>query len=240
VTFPADVRGAAAILAAPNAGMMTARATSAAEEIEFPSAGRTIQGWIVKPPAFVRERRYPLIIDVQDSPRRMCGIELSLRARIFAARGFVVLCANPRGSPGFGEEFGNLLRTRDPGDDFNDLMAGVDYLVHQGLVDPERVHIIGGLLAAWAIGQTDLFRSAVAVDPVVVYGAAPDRSPIFYTGQFHTPTLVIDRGAGTGASDLYSALRARRIEAALVHDLGEQTPTRQAAQMQAILDWFQR
>ena len=240
VTFPADVRGAGAILAAPNAGLLAARATSAAEEIEFPSAGRTIQAWIVKPPAFELGRRYPLIVDVQDSPRRMCGIEFSLRTQIFAAHGFVVLCANPRGTPGFGEEFGNLLRTRDPGDDFDDLMAGVDYLARQGFVDPARVHVIGGLLAAWAIGQTDRFRSAVAVDPVVVYGAAPDRSPIFYADQFHTPTLVIDRGAGTGAIDLYSALRARRIETALVHDPGEQTPTRQDAQMQAILDWFQR
>jgi dipeptidyl aminopeptidase/acylaminoacyl peptidase len=42
----------------------------------------------------------------------MCGGEFRLRAQIFAARGFVVLCANPRGTPGYGEEFGNLIRSR--------------------------------------------------------------------------------------------------------------------------------
>ncbi|HTS65934.1 MAG TPA: prolyl oligopeptidase family serine peptidase [Candidatus Acidoferrales bacterium] len=232
-TFPVDVAGAPSTLASPNADLLAARITSPPEEIRFPSDGRTIQGWIVKPPAFDRARRYPLILDVQDAPRRMCGVEFSLRTQILAARGFVVLCANPRGTPGFGEEFGNLLRARDPGDDFDDLMRAADYLVAKGLADPARIHIIGGLLAAWAIGQTDRFRSAVAVDPVVVYGGGPLRSPINYADNFRTPTLVIDTGVGPGASALYSALQARRIDTELLTLSG-------APQLESILSWLTR
>lgn len=225
LTFPVDVPGAPALLASPNAPLLAARNTSAPEEIHFPSAGRAIQGWITRPPGFDRARRYPLVLDVRDAPRRMCGLGFDLRAQILAARGFVVLCANPRGTPGFGEEFGNLLRTRDPGDDFDDLMRGADYLIAQGFIDPARMHIIGGPLAAWAIGQTDRFRSAVAVDPPAVNGTDPER--------LHTPTLVIDTGTGKGAYDMYSALRARRIDTELLRVWGPQ-------QLEAILSWLAR
>ena len=91
----------------------------------------------------------------------MYGVDFNLRAQIFAARGFVVLCANPRGTPGYGEVFGNLLRTRDPGDDFDDLMRGVDFVAAKGYIDTSRLAVAGGLVAAWAIGHTDRFRRAV-------------------------------------------------------------------------------
>ena len=46
----------------------------------------------------------------------MYGPGFDLPAQIFAARGYAVLCANPRGTPGYGEAFGNLLPTGVPGD----------------------------------------------------------------------------------------------------------------------------
>ena len=140
---------------------MAERDLGAIEEISTPSGGKTIQGWIVKPPAFDAAKKYPLLVDIDDAPRRMCGDDFRLRAQIFAARGFVVLCANPRGTPGYGEEFGNLIRSRFPGDDFDDIMRGVDYLISKGTIDPARLSISGGLLAAWAIGHTERFHAAV-------------------------------------------------------------------------------
>jgi acylaminoacyl-peptidase len=165
----------------------------------------------------------------------MCGAEFNLRSQIFAARGFAVLCANPRGTPGFGEEFASLLRSRNPGDDFDDLMRGADYLINQGIADAGRIHIIGGVTAAWAIGQTERFRSAVAIDPVL-FGADPQRSPMFHADSFRTPTLVIDTGAGPGAAELHAALQARRIESPLV-SLPSRSP---ALQLETILSWLAR
>src|SRR6185503_7745983 len=100
------------------------------------------------------------IVDVADDPRRMYGVEFSLRDQILAAAGFIVLCANPRGTPGYGEQFGHLLKTRYPGDDFDDLMRGVDFLAAKDYVDPGRIAVAGGLVAAWAIGHTDRFSAA--------------------------------------------------------------------------------
>ncbi len=53
-----------------------------------------------------------------------------------AAKGYVVLFTNPRGSTSYGQEFGNLIQYRYPGDDYKDLMAGVDEVVKRGYVDP--------------------------------------------------------------------------------------------------------
>ena len=143
VTFPVDLPAKPVKLAAANTALLAERDTGAVEEIQYASDGKTIQGWIVKPPAFDAAQKYPLLVDVDDAPRRMCGPEFRLRAQIFAARGFVVLCANPRGTPGYGEEFGNLIRSRFPGDDFDDLMRGVDHLIAKGYIDPARLSISG-------------------------------------------------------------------------------------------------
>jgi dipeptidyl aminopeptidase/acylaminoacyl peptidase len=235
ITFPVDVRGEPAKLASPNGALLAARETHTPEEIQWTSAGHAIQGWVVKPPG----RGSPLILDVQDSPRRMCGAEFNLRAQIFAARGSAVLCANTRGTPGFGEEFASVLRTRNPGDDFDDLMRGADYLAEQGLADPAKVHIMGGVLAAWAIGQTNRFRSAVAIDPVL-FGGDPQRSPMFYADNFRTPALVIDTGMGPGASELYTALKSRRVDSAFVSFPAPRRPSHDVLQLETILNWLAR
>jgi acylaminoacyl-peptidase len=240
VTFPVDLPGAPATLTAIDSALFAARATTTPEEIHFTSAGKSIQAWMVKPPAFDPARRYPVVLDVQDSPRRMCGVEFNLRAQILAARGFVVLCANPRGTPGFGEEFANLLATRNPGDDFDDLMRAADHLAAQSFADPARIHILGGMLAAFAVGQTERFRSAIAVDPVVVIPERPQLSPILLSENFRTPTLVIDTAFASGARQLYEALQTRRVESALMAVPGSSAPSRRVLMLDAIAAWLAR
>ena len=61
-----------------------------------------------------------------------------------AAKDYVVLFTNPRGSTSYGQEFGNLIQYRYPGDDYKDLMAGVDEVVKRGYVDPNRLGVTGG------------------------------------------------------------------------------------------------
>jgi dipeptidyl aminopeptidase/acylaminoacyl peptidase len=265
VMFPVDLQAKPVRLAAANSALLAERDLGAIEEIQYPSDGKSIQGWIVKPPAFDAEKKYPLLVDVDDAPRRMCGSEFRLRAQIFAARGFVVLCANPRGTPGYGEEFGNLIRSRFPGDDFDDLMRGVDHLVAKSYIDPTRLAISGGLLAAWAIGHTNRFHSAVvhhaiadwttdvAHAPDGLYRAAawmgampwddPDQyvkhSPVYFAENFRTPTLVIAGDRNPGAEELYFALQARKVDSALVH-LGAPRPGQVILEWEATLAWLER
>jgi acylaminoacyl-peptidase len=266
VAFAVDLPGKAVKLAAVNEGLLAEREWAAAEEVQYVSGGKTIQAWIVKPPGFDPKRKYPLLLDVEDDPRRMCGAEFRLRAQVFAARGMVVLCANPRGTPGYGEEFGNLIHSRYPGDDFDDLMAGVDAIAAKGFIDTGRIGIAGGLLAAWAIGHTGRFHSAVTRDPIADWVAeaasAPDglyraaawmgampwddpaqysqHSPIYFAGSFRTPTLVIARGNNPGAEELYFALQARRADSAFVRLPEAARPSQTVLEWETTLAWLSR
>jgi acylaminoacyl-peptidase len=266
IVFPVDLPAKPLRLAAANASLLAERISGTIEEIQYPSDGKTIQGWIVKPPAFDAARKYPLLVDVDDAPRRMCGVEFRLRAQIFAARGFVVLCANPRGTPGYGEEFGNLIRSRFPGDDFDDLMRGVDHLIAKGFIDPARLAISGGLLAAWAIGHTDRFHAAVVqhaiADWLTDVSHAPDgiyrsvawmgampwddpdqhvkHSPVYFAANFKTPTLVIAGATDPAAEELYFALQARKVESALVRLGQTERPSQVILQWEAILGWLEK
>jgi acylaminoacyl-peptidase len=266
ITFPVDLPAKPVTLAAPNRGLLEAREPGATEEIQYASDGKTIQGWIVKPPGFDEARKYPLLVDIDDAPRRMCGPEFRFRAQYFAAKGFVVLCANPRGTPGYGEEFGNLIRSRFPGDDFDDLMKGVDYLIGKGFIDPGRLTIKGGLLAAWAIGQTTRFHAAIAVRPIAdwvtevasardgLYRAAawmgampwddPDQyrkhSPLYFAGNFKTPTLVIAGDGDPGSEQLLFALRTRNVECRRLRLSDDPRPGEQMATWEAMAQWAAR
>jgi acylaminoacyl-peptidase len=244
-----DVADSPRVVAAPNAELLKSRMAGEVEEIAFRSGGREMQGWITRPPG--ESGRYPLLVDFEEAPRRMCGGEFRLRAQIFAAAGFAVLCANTRGSPGYGEAFGNVLRTGFPDDVFADVMAGVDAAAGRSYVDGSRVGIVGGLMASWAIGHTDRFHAAVAVRPVMDLAAEatvggyrgvpwddPDlfvrHSPLYSGGGFRTPTLVIAGEHDVAADELCFALRMRKMEYARVHT---DDP---AVEIEAAIGWLRR
>ncbi len=139
----------------------------APEELKYRSFdGLEIQAWIQKPPGFDPSKKYPLILNVHGGPHAAYGATFSHEFQWMAAKGYVVLYPNPRGSSSFGLDFGNVIQHRYPGDDHKDLMLGVDELIRRGYVDPKRLGITGGsgggLLTNWAITQTDRFAAAVA------------------------------------------------------------------------------
>lgn len=176
---PGDIAAAALdhpeprILTAVNDDLWLTRRLGQVEEIVYPSSkdGREIQGWIVKPPDFEPSRKYPLILEIHGGPFANYGPRFDLEKQLMAARGYVVLYTNPRGSTSYGEEFGNLIHHAYPGDDFFDLDSGVDAMVKLGYIDPDQLFVTGGsgggVLTCWMIGRTDRFRAAVTVYPVI-------------------------------------------------------------------------
>lgn len=132
---------------------------------------RKIQGWILKPPAFDANRKYPLILEIHGGPFANYGDRFDLEKQLMAASGYVVVYVNPRGSTSYGGEFGNLIHHAYPGDDFYDLNSGVDAVVAKGYVDPNRVYVTGGsgggVLTCWMVGHTTRFKAAVTVYPVI-------------------------------------------------------------------------
>ncbi len=184
-----------------------------------------IQGWIVKPPDFDAAKKYPLILAIHGGPHGMYGVSFNFSWQHHAAKGYVVLYTNPRGSSGYGSAFGNAIKRAYPGKDYDDLMAGVDSLINRGYVDRDNLFVYGcsggGVLTSWIVGQTSRFAAASANCPVTNWmsfvgttdGASwyrnfdhlpwedPSehlrRSPIMYVGNVTTPTMLM-----TGENDL--------------------------------------
>jgi dipeptidyl aminopeptidase/acylaminoacyl peptidase len=137
------------------------------EEISYQSFdGKKIQAWVQKPPGFTAGKKYPLILDIHGGPHAAYGYIFEHEFQWMAAKGYVVLYPNPRGSTTYGQDFGNVIQYRYPGDDFKDLMAGVDELVRKGYIDEKKMGVTGGsgggLLTNWVVGHTNRFAAAVA------------------------------------------------------------------------------
>jgi len=156
---------------------------TAPEEISYPSFdGTQIHALVQKPPGFDASKRYPLILNIHGGPHAAYGYTFFHEMQWMAAKGYVVLYPNPRGSSTYGQDFGNLIQFRYPGDDHKDLMAGVDELIRRGYVDPGRLGITGGsgggVLTNWAITQTDRFAAAVSQRSIADWGG------FWYTSDF--------------------------------------------------------
>ncbi len=182
---------------------------------------RQIQGWVVKPPGFDPNKKYPLILEIHGGPFANYGDRFSAEMQYYAAAGYVVLYVNPRGSTSYGEDFANLIHHKYPAGDYDDLMDGVDAVIAQGYVDPNNLFVTGGsgggILTAWVVGKTNRFKAAVAAKPVInwysfvlITDAYPyfsnywfpgvpweheehyfRRSPISLVGNVTTPTMLI-------------------------------------------------
>jgi dipeptidyl aminopeptidase/acylaminoacyl peptidase len=137
------------------------------EEIWYTSFdGKKIQAWAQKPPNFDPAKKYPLILNIHGGPHSAYGWVFDHEFQWMAAKGYVVLYPNPRGSTSYGQDFGNIIQYRYPGDDYKDLMAGVDEMVKRGYIDPQKLGVTGGsgggLLTDWTVTQTHRFHAAVA------------------------------------------------------------------------------
>lgn len=193
------------------------------EEIWYESShdGQKIQGWIVTPPGFDPDKKYPLILEIHGGPFASYGPHFSAEVQLYAAAGYVVLYTNPRGSTSYGKAFGNEIHHNYPGQDYDDLMSGVDAVIEKGYVNEDSLYVTGGsgggVLTAWIVGKTDRFNAAVVAKPVINwysfvltsdgvdtyykywFPGLPwnyrdhymDRSPISLVGNVTTPTMLL-------------------------------------------------
>ena len=183
--------------------------------------GKRIQAWVQRPPNFDSSKKYPMILNIHGGPHAAYGYTFDHEIQWMAAKGYVVLYPNPRGSTSYGQDFANIIQFHYPGDDHKDLMAGVDELIKRGWVDPEKLGVTGGsgggVLTNWAIGHTDRFKAAVSQRSIADwrdfwytadfalfqptwFRAAPwedeadfkARSPITYIDKIKTPLMLIE------------------------------------------------
>jgi dipeptidyl aminopeptidase/acylaminoacyl peptidase len=192
------------------------------EEVWFKGPdGNDLQGWILKPPGFDPNQKYPSILEIHGGPQTQYGKFFMHEFYYLAAGGYVVYFSNPRGGRGYGEEHTRAIHTRWGTHDYDDLMAFTDLMTEKPYIDTDRMGVTGGsyggYMTVWIIGHTDRFAAGVTQrcvsNFVSMWGSsdfnwvfqeqlknkAPfedlqtywDRSPIKYIANAKTPTLVI-------------------------------------------------
>ncbi len=137
--------------------------------------GTRVQGWILKPPGFVPTKTYPAILQIHGGPHAAYGATFTHEFSWMAARGYVVIYTNPRGSTSYGQHFGNVIQHNYPGDDYKDIIAALDEVVGRGYIDTSRVGVTGGsgggLLTNWALTRTTRFKAAVSQRSIADWAA---------------------------------------------------------------------
>lgn len=190
-----------------------------------------IEGLVTYPKNYNQNRKYPLILYIHGGPASVfsqtyTGAGAAFPIQAYAEQGYVTLRPNPRGSGGYGSDF----RIANRGDwgfgDYEDIMAGVDYLISENIVHPDSMCVTGlsygGFMTSWIIGNTNRFKAAVDVAGVTNLLSftnttdIPDfipqyfgfehwenpeiylkHSPMLYVKNIKTPTLILH-----GAADL--------------------------------------
>ncbi len=128
-----------------------------------------IEGWLYLPTLQAGERP-PLVLDVHGGPTLAWCESYVHDFQVLAGMGYAVLAANPRGSIGYGEEFCRKIINDWGGDDYRDLMRGLDHVIATEPVDGSRLAITGasygGYMTCWAVTQSQRFKAAIARNPV--------------------------------------------------------------------------
>ncbi len=206
-----------------NQGLLGHRSLGKVEEVWYKSSvdQRDIQAWVVYPPGYDPDKKYPFLVENHGGPIANYGDRFSAEMQLYAAAGYIVFYPNARGSTSYGEEFANLLYNNYPGEDYNDVMDGVDFCIDKGIAQEDQLFVTGGsaggIMTAWIIGKNNRFEAAVVAKPVMNwisktlvadnyfryansrYPGQPwenfegywNFSPISLVGNVETPTMVL-------------------------------------------------
>ena len=156
-----------------NSDVFTGKMIPATELLTTPSSydKRAVEAWVVKPPNFDPAKRYPLLLEIHGGPHTAYGPTFAAEVQMYAAAGYVVVYANPRGSTSYGDEFGALIHHNYPSQDYDDLMSVVDATIAKYSVDPAKLFVTGGsgggTLTAWIVGMNNRFAAAMVQKPVI-------------------------------------------------------------------------
>jgi len=154
-----------------------------AEDLWYTSFdGKKIHTFVQKPPHFDPTKKYPLILNIHGGPHAAYGNTFDHEMQWMAAKGYLLLYPNPRGSTTSGQDFANIIQHHYPGDDATDLLLGVDEMVKKGWADPTKLAVTGGsgggVLTNWIVTHDQRFKAAASQRSI------SDWSGFWYTADF--------------------------------------------------------
>jgi dipeptidyl aminopeptidase/acylaminoacyl peptidase len=192
------------------------------EDVTYKGAdGADVQMFIVYPPDFDPNKKYPLVLMIHGGPHGTFGNFWHYRwnAHLFAAPGYVVAMPNFHGSTTFGQDFAISIHGEHANKPFMDIMKGTDYMIERGFIDETRMAATGGsyggYMVSWIAGHTDRYAALVNHAGVYdlhlqfasdysgnrgyQYGGTPwenfdilnSQNPSQFAHNFKTPMLVI-------------------------------------------------
>jgi dipeptidyl aminopeptidase/acylaminoacyl peptidase len=208
------------------------------DRIQWPSSDGLfeIDGFLIKPANFDPQQKYPLLVNIHGGPGAdFMNDFFSLRfnpavhshQEYYAARGYLILNTNHRGSSTYGSKFRESIKGHYNATFDLDITPGIDYVIQQGFVDSNKIGLMGasygGYAAAWGLTRTSRFKAASINDSmfnlISFYGTAVEgqegkryymngnpiqnyskyvaESPLFFAENIKTP-LLIRCGSQTG------------------------------------------
>ncbi|HEX2780849.1 MAG TPA: S9 family peptidase [Gemmatimonadaceae bacterium] len=233
--------GSVAQLTHVNDDLLAGVKVGAVKELWMTSTnGARVQGWIVTPPGFDASRKYPMIMEIHGGPHSLYATSFNYMHQNFAANGFVVLYINPRGSTGYGSEFGNAIERAYPGVDYEDLMVAVDTVVKRGFVDERRMYVGGcsggGVLSSWVIGHTNRFAAAAVRCPVIDWMSFIGQTDVpLFTQNFFDKPFWEDPSKWLAQSSLMYVGKVTTPTMVMTGELDRRTPIAQSEEYYAAL-----
>ena len=156
---------------------------ASAERITFPTAtGMRADGVLYFPPGYTPGNKYPMVVLIHGGPTGSSKLAFSFWTQVMAARGWLVLEPNYRGSDDLGLAYQRAVLYDLENGPGRDIMAAVKAVQARGIVDGSRIAVsgwsYGGIMTAWMISKYHVWRAAVSGasvdDWIADYGTADD------------------------------------------------------------------
>ena len=125
-----------------------------------------VESFIYYPPNYDNQKIYPTIFVLHGGPVSQHDTSFDEFAQLYAANGYIAVLPNPHGSSGYGQAYSYALNKKWGVPDFEDVDAIADYLVENGVSDPNKLGVggwsYGGILTNYVITKSTRFSGAVS------------------------------------------------------------------------------
>ena len=164
--YERDGKGNVTRLSHLNDGYVESHVILEPKRIDFEACGDSLHGWAIFPDHYNAKKKYPCVLDIHGGPKVIYGVNFFHEMQVWAARGYIVLFANIRGSDGRGDAFADV-RDAYGTVDYEEIIAFADAAVQQiPAIDEKRMCVTGGsyggYMTNWIIGHTDRFCCAAS------------------------------------------------------------------------------